>query len=308
MEHDKPNIIVIAGPTASGKTAISIQVAEQIGGEIVSADSIQIYRYMDIGSAKPSPEEQSRVAHHLIDIRDPDEDFSAGDYVRCARECIRSVSDRGRIPLVVGGTGLYIRLLLGGIADIPPAQPAIRERLRAEEAQRGRGALFQRLAEVDPEAAAITPEGNLARIIRGLEVFESTGKRISEIQKEHAFRDRPYHHLFLCLDPVKEVLYERIENRVDNMIEGGLLEEVAALYERGYGRELKSMQSLGYRHVGMILAGEMDLHEAVALMKKDTRRYAKRQFTWFRSEPEVLWIGPDRITKIGAMVDNFLGR
>jgi tRNA dimethylallyltransferase len=306
--HHKPNIIIIAGPTASGKTSIGIELAEQIGGEIVSADSIQIYRHMDIGSAKPSPDEQRRVRHHMIDILDPDEDFSAGDFVRCARECIQAVGNRARIPLVVGGTGLYIRLLLGGIADIPPAQPAIRERLRAEEAQEGRGTLFRRLAEVDPETAAVTPEGNLARIIRGLEIFESTGKRISEIQREHAFRDRPYRSLFLCLDPGREILYERIENRVDNMIEGGLLEEVAALYERGYGRELNSMQSLGYRHAGMILAGEMDAQEAVALMKRDTRRYAKRQFTWFRSEPEVLWIGPDQLTEIGAMVDNFLGR
>lgn len=306
--HDKPNIIIIAGPTASGKTAISIELAERIGGEIVSADSIQIYRYMDVGSAKPSPEEQRRVPHHLIDIRDPDQDFSAGDYVRYARESIRRVRKKGRVPLVVGGTGLYIRLLLGGIADIPPAQPAIRERLKAEETEKGKGTLFRKLAEVDPETAAITPQENLARIIRSLEVFESTGKRISEIQREHAFRDRCYRSLFLCLDPGRQVLYERIENRVDNMIKGGLLEEVAALYERGYGRELKSMQSLGYRHAGMILAGKMDLREAVDLMKRDTRRYAKRQFTWFRSEPEVLWIGPDQITEIGAMVDNFLGR
>jgi tRNA dimethylallyltransferase len=306
--HDKPDIIIIAGPTASGKTAISIELAERIGGEIVSADSIQIYRYMDVGSAKPSPEEQRLVQHHLIDIREPDQDFSAGEYVRCARESIRRVRKKGRVPLVVGGTGLYIRLLLGGIADIPPAQPAIRERLKAEETEKGKGTLFRKLAEIDPETAAITPQENLARIIRGLEVFESTGKKISEIQREHAFRDRCYRSLFLCLDPGRQVLYERIENRVDNMIKGGLLEEVAALYERGYGRELKSMQSLGYRHAGMILAGEMDFGEAVDLMKRDTRRYAKRQFTWFRSEPEVLWIGPDQITEIGAMVDNFLGR
>jgi tRNA dimethylallyltransferase len=308
MTHDKPSIVIIAGPTASGKTAIGIRLAENIGGEIISADSIQIYRFMDIGSAKPSLEERSRIPHHMIDIRDPDEDFSAGDYVKCAREVIRDVRNRDRIPLVAGGTGLYIRLLLGGIADIPPPQPSIREQLREEERRRGKGALFRRLVEVDPETAAVTPEANLPRIIRSLEVFESTGKKISEIQRNHAFRDRPYHCLFLCLDPGREVLYERIENRVDNMIQGGLLEEVAALYKRGYSRELKSMQSLGYRHTGMILAGEMDIHDAVALMKRDTRRYAKRQFTWFRSEPEVLWIGPDKVSEIGAMVDNFLGR
>ncbi|HMK34447.1 MAG TPA: tRNA (adenosine(37)-N6)-dimethylallyltransferase MiaA [Desulfomonilaceae bacterium] len=308
MENEKPRIVVIAGPTASGKTAVGIELAEKLDGEIVSADSIQIYRFMNIGSAKPTVRERSRVPHHLVDICDPDENFSAGDYVRVARECIRGILERGRVPLVVGGTGLYIRLLLGGIAKMPPAQPRLRKQLRAEELQKGQSTLFRRLAEVDPETAAVTQPSNLSRIIRSLEVFESTGKKISEIQKEHALQDRPYRTLFLSLDPGRSVLYERIDNRVDNMIKGGLLDEVAALYARGYRRELKSMQSLGYRHAGMILSGEVDTPEAVGLMKRDTRRYAKRQFTWFRSEPEVLWIGPEQREDVGSVVDNFLGR
>lgn len=304
---DKPNIVVVAGPTASGKTAIGIELAERFDGEIVSADSIQIYRFMDIGSAKPNPEERRRVRHHLIDIRDPDEEFSAGDYVRNARESIRGILRKGRVPLVVGGTGLYIRTLLGGIVQMPPGRPEVRQKLREQEKQEGEGTLFQRLSELDPDTAAITPANNLARIIRGLEVFESTGKTMSELQRQHAFRDRPFRSLFLCLHPDRQVLYEQIDNRVDNMIKGGLLEEVAGLHERGFGRELKSMQSLGYRHASRVLAGETSLDDAAELMKRDTRRFAKRQFTWFRSEPEVLWIGPERINGIGSIVDNFLG-
>jgi tRNA dimethylallyltransferase len=308
MGYDKPKIVVIAGPTASGKTAVGIELAERFRGEIVSADSIQIYRFMDIGSAKPSAEELRRVKHHMIDIRDPDEDFSAGDYLRDARESIRRIIEKGRVPLVVGGTGLYIRMLLGGIAPMPPGQPELRRKLREEEKRQGEGALFRRLSQVDPDTAAITPSNNIIRIIRGLEIYESTGKRMSELQRGHAFRDRPFQSLFLCLSPDRRFLYERIDNRVDNMIKGGLIEEVAVLYERGYPRELKSMQSLGYRHAGMVLAGEATLSEAVDLMKRDTRRFAKRQFTWFRSEPEVLWIGPEQINSIGSIVDNFLGQ
>jgi tRNA dimethylallyltransferase len=307
MTDKKPKIIIIAGPTASGKTEIGIRLAETFGGEIVSADSVQIYRYMDVGSAKPTPEERQRVPHHMLDIRYPDEDFSAGDYVDEARKSISRILCKGSVPLVVGGTGLYIRLLIGGIAELPPANPELRGKLRAEELE-CEGTLYARLTQIDAETARKTSPRNIARIIRALEVFEITGKSISRVQQEHSFGDRPYEHLFIALDPHRSVLYERIDNRVDSMIEGGLFEEVSGLYELGYSRELKSMQSLGYRHAGLVLAGQLDLKSATDLMKRDTRHFAKRQLTWFRSEPEVLWCDPKEIKGIGLMARNFLGR
>lgn len=301
-------IVVIGGPTAAGKTAVGMALAEKFGGEIVSADSVQVYRYMDVGSAKPTPEEQARVRHHMIDIRDPDEDFSAGDYVREARQRIDIILERGGLPLVVGGTGLYIRLVLGGIVDLPAADPSLRRRLLEKERAGGKGTLYAGLLAVDPETAALTGPHNLIRIVRGLEVFEITGRRLSEIRKEHSLGDRPYRSVFICCAPSRAGLYERIDNRVDCMIKGGLLDEVRRLYERGYARDLKSMQSLGYRHAGLVLAGETDRREAIRLMKRDTRRYAKRQFTWFRSEPDVKWFDPAETANIELAVAHFLDR
>jgi tRNA dimethylallyltransferase len=307
MIDDRPKMIVIAGPTASGKTGVGIELAQKCNGEIISADSIQIYRYLDIGSAKPTAEERARAVHHMIDIRDPDHDFSAGEYVKAARQCVESVLARGLTPVVVGGTGLYIRLLLGGIADLPEADPEVRRRLRSEEEDTP-GTLFERLLKEDPEAARKIHPDNLPRIIRALEILELTGRQISQIQSQHSFHDRPYDFLFIGLMQERKLLYERIDKRVDCMIHGGLLEEVAGIYARGYSRTLKPMQSLGYRHAGMVLAGEMEETEAMALMKRDTRRYAKRQLTWFGSEPEVMWFEPDDKVGIGLVVDNFLGR
>jgi tRNA dimethylallyltransferase len=304
---NRPKIIVVAGPTASGKTAVGIHLAERISGEIVSADSIQIYRYMDIGSAKPSGEERERVVHHMIDIRDPDQEFSAGDYVREAREAIDKILQKGRVPLVVGGAGLYIRSLLGGIANVPPAQPALRRNMLDTEAA-SKGALFERLTQIDPATAARTPSANIARIIRALEVYEVTGKTLSQVQDEHSFLDRPYQHVFICLSVSRPLLYERIDKRVDSMIESGLMEEVVSLHERGYSPNLNSMGSLGYRHMNMVLSGQIEMREAVRLMKRDTRYYAKRQLTWFRSEPGVLWFDPEEIAGIGLMVTNFIER
>lgn len=307
MSSEKPKIVIIAGPTASGKSTVGIALAEKFGGEIVSADSVQIYRFMDVGSAKPSTRERTRTPHHLIDIRDPDEDFTAGDYVKEAREAVTGILQRGRVPFVVGGTGLYIRLLLGGIVELPPADLETRQRLLREEQDAGPGTLYQRLASIDPETASRTTPQNLLRILRGLEVFEATGKSISWFQKKHFFKDRPYSALFICLNPPRPILYERIDKRVDCMIKGGLCDEVSQLYARGYTRKLKPLQSLGYRHACQILAGETNLDEAIRLMKRDTRRYAKRQLTWFRSEPGVLWFDPEQIEGIGFVVAHFLG-
>jgi len=307
MIEKKPRIVIIAGPTAAGKTAVGLELAEEFGAHIVSADSVQVYRYMDIGSAKPSLIERARVPHHMIDIRDPNEYFSAGDYVREGRECIEKILKKGLIPLVIGGTGMYIRLLLGGIVSTSPTEPELRKNLRLEEERDGPGVLFKRLARVDPESAARIGASNISRIVRALEVFGLTGRRLSELQREHAFRDRPYRCLLIYLSPDRDLLYQRIDNRVDSMVRVGLLEEVGQLHERGYGPELKSMQSLGYRHMGMVLAGKMDLDDAIRLMKRDTRRYAKRQLTWFRSEPEGLWSDPKDLSGIQLMVSDFLG-
>jgi tRNA dimethylallyltransferase len=304
---NSPKIVVIAGPTASGKTAVGMQLAERLSGEIVSADSIQIYRFMDIGSAKPTVEERKQVAHHMIDIRDPDQEFSAGDYVREAREAIDGILQKGRVPIVVGGTGLYIRLLLGGIADLPPAESVLRRRMMEAETA-STGSLFDRLMQIDPVTARRTSPANVPRIIRALEVFELTGKTLSQVQKEHSFLNRPYRHVFICLSVNRPLLYERIDKRVDSMIESGLMEEVDSLRERGYSPSLNSMQSLGYRHINMSLSGQIEMQEAIRLMKRDTRHYAKRQLTWFRSEPEVLWFDPEEIAGIGLMVTNFVER
>jgi tRNA dimethylallyltransferase len=306
MPKNKPKIVIVAGPTASGKTEIGIKLAERFGGEIVSADSVQVYRGMDIGSAKPTAAERARAVHHMIDIRDPDEDFSAGDYVREARKCIDKIIGRERVPIIVGGTGLYIRCLIGGMLDSSKAETQLRLRLLEEE-EKERGALSKRLVEIDPETARHIPAGNIYRIVRALEVFELTGRKMSDLQEEHAFQDRPYDYIFFGLAPARSRLYEQIDQRVENMIKSGLVEEVARLQELGYAADLKSMSSLGYRHIGMALAGSMDVDEAIRLMKRDTRRYAKRQLTWFRSEPDIVWCDPDEIKRIQLMVDDFLG-
>lgn len=308
MERSKPRIVVIAGPTASGKTAIGLELAERFHCEIISADSMQIYRHMNIGTAKPTASELARIPHHMIDIRDPDEAFSAGDFVHGGRESVQGILSKGLIPLVIGGTGMYIRLLLGGIAHAPPSDSALRERLRREEADHGPGTLFNRLLRVDPVSAEIVAARNVARITRALEVFEITGRPMSEFQADHAFGDRPYKPLFICLALDRELLYERIDERVDNMIRAGLVEEISQLVRRGWCLSLRSMQSLGYRHMGMVLAGVTDMDEAVRLMKRDTRRYAKRQLTWFRSEPGVVWRDPRSLQGITCLVSDFLGQ
>ena len=307
MSNRKPKIVVIGGPTASGKTSVGIETAIKCGGEIVSADSIQIYRHMDIGSAKPSQQERRLAPHHMIDVRNPDEDFSLGDYVHEARQAISDILARGKLPFVVGGTGLYIRGLLGGIVDLPPSDPEIRERLWNEEQEQGEGTLFEKLMRIDPQTASRIPRTNVQRIVRALEIFELTGEKMSELLTKHRFQDQPYDFIFLCLSPDRKILYERIDIRVDSMLNEGLLEEVCNLYKLGYPRGLKALQSLGYRHAGMILEGEMDRDEAIRLMKRDTRRYAKRQFTWFRSEPPVIWKDPTERDEIEYLITNFLG-
>ena len=303
---NKPKVIVICGPTGIGKTAVGIQLAERLGGEIISADSMQIYRYMDIGTAKPTVDEQDRILHHMIDIVNPDEDFDAVRFAETAREKVMQLHQRGVVPLVVGGTGLYIKALLQGLFQSDPVDPAIRERLKKEAAQFGSSALYDRLKQVDPDTAGRLHPNDSYRITRALETMESTGRTISEHQQDHGFADEPFHALKICLQMDRQTLYERIDQRVDLMVEAGLVDEVKKLLAMGYSADLKSMQSIGYRHMAEFLAERLSRDECVRTLKRDTRRFAKRQFTWFSADQQIKWYEPDQLDEIVRLVKGFL--
>jgi tRNA dimethylallyltransferase len=289
MEEEQPRIVLIGGPTAVGKSSLAMEVAEAIDGEIVSVDSVQIYRGLDIGSAKPSARERARIPHHLIDELDPDEECNVADFVERALEAITEIRRRGRPVIAVGGTNLYVRVLVHGIFDAPPPDASIRERHRQEAEQRGRPYLHEQLARVDPTLAERVHPNDLVRISRGLEVWELTGKPLSEHQREHAFKTPNVDALKVALNRPRKQLYERINQRVDAMIDAGLVDEYRALLQRGYDPQLKPLQSLGYRHIGMHVVDGLALDEAVELMKRDTRRFAKQQISWLRSEKQVRW-------------------
>jgi tRNA dimethylallyltransferase len=304
--EEKKRIIVVCGPTAAGKTRFGIDLARTVGAEIIGADSMQIYRYMDIGTAKPTAEERAQVPHHLVDFCDPAEPFDAAAYARMARETADRILKKGRVPLVVGGTGLYIKGLLGGLFPGPSTVPDIRKRLR-EEAQRcGAPALHRRLAKMDPETAKRLHPNDTFRVVRALEVLESTGEPISRQQDRHRFEDAPYPALKLGLFLERDVLYRRIDRRCDAMLEGGLIEEVKGLLDRGYSPALKPMQSIGYRHVIDFLQGRTDMAETRRLFRRDTRRYAKRQLTWFRADPELRWLTPSEVQAAEKLAKEFL--
>jgi tRNA dimethylallyltransferase len=283
-------ILIIAGPTAAGKTDASLLLAQESGAEIVSADSMQIYRGMDIGTAKSTKEQRRLVYHHLIDIAEPDQPYSVGFYLRDARAAIDGIKETGGVPLVVGGTGLYIRALMRGLFHGPPADLELRERLLRRESEGQPGTLYSDLVRVDPEAAVKIHPNDLRRTVRALEVYYLRDRKLSDFQREHAFKDRPYDFRLVFLVRSRSELYPRIEQRVDRMIESGLEAEVRTLMDRGYRPDLASMQGLGYKHFIDHFLGRTSREEAVALLKRDTRRYAKRQFTWFRREPDAAWV------------------
>ncbi len=294
MPAPLPPLIVIAGATASGKTAFAMELAERFPVEIVSADSRQVYRRLDIGTAKASAEERRRVPHHLLDVVDPDEEFSVADFVRLARKAVIDITVRGRLPLVVGGTGLYLRALTGGLAKVPAADPELRRELLRLEANEGEGTLHRRLQQVDPAAAARLHPRDRMRIVRALEVQALTGEPLSELQARHAFTERPCRILSLGMEMPREELYRRIDRRVEEMFAAGLLAEVRALLAAGYSPELKSLQTIGYRESLRHLQGEIDLIECMALVQRHTRRYAKRQSTWFRRDKDIIWVDSSR--------------
>ncbi|NTV51040.1 MAG: tRNA (adenosine(37)-N6)-dimethylallyltransferase MiaA [Geobacteraceae bacterium] len=282
-------ILVICGPTASGKSELALRLAHNLGAEIVNADSMQIYRGLDIGTAKPSSEHQAEIRHHLIDVIDPDQQFSAADFSDAADAAIREITSRGKRVIVAGGTGLYIRALLGGLVDSPSGAGEIRQALQDEAGILGNEAMLEKLRQVDPEMAAGLHPNNLVRIVRALEVHRLTGIPLSRYQKEHAFATRRYDSLQIGISVERGLLYERIEERVEQMLAGGLLREVDALLANGFGRELKSMRSIGYKESTAHLCGELSADEMARLIKRDTRHYAKRQMTWFKADPDILW-------------------
>jgi len=299
-------LIVICGPTATGKTAAAIELAERLDGEIVNADSVQVYRFMDIGTAKPTAAEQARVRHHLVDVVDPDEAFDAAAFARLGRAAVADIAGRGRLPIVAGGTGLYIKALLGGLARRAVSDPAVRQRLQRDLAEHGPAVLHARLAQIDPATADRVHPNDAVRIVRALEVFEATGQPLSAHHRGHRFGDAPFEALTIGLDMPRETLYARIEHRVEAMVAQGLEAEVRRLLARGYGEELKPMQSLGYRHMAALIAGRIDREEAVRTLKRDTRRFAKRQLTWFRADPQIRWVSPGDIASLLPEIRAFL--
>jgi tRNA dimethylallyltransferase len=303
----KPKLVIILGPTAVGKSDIVVGLAAQFDGDIISADSQQVYRYMDIGTAKPMGEQRQRIPHHLIDVVDPDEDFNAAMFRKLAIESASKIAAGGKNIIICGGTGLYIKALIQGLFAGPGRDPQIREAFQSEINENGIGALYQRLEQVDPASARRIHPHDRQRITRALEVYETTGRKISEWQNQHAFSDLAFEVLKLGLIRQRTELYERIERRCDSMIQMGLVDEVKGLVQKGYGLALKSMQSVGYRHIGLFLEGRMSLNNAVSLMKRDTRRLAKRQLTWFRADHEIHWFDPERErNNLEEAVKNFL--
>ncbi len=288
---DISKIVVITGPTAVGKTDLAIYLARQLKGEIISADSMQIYRGMDIGTAKPTPVERKKAPHHLIDFIDPRETYSAGDFQRDARERIEKISSKKNLPLVVGGTGLYIQALLYGLpAGFDKKDPNLRHELREIAAKEGREFLHKKLRQCDPELASRIHPNDIQRVIRGLEVFKLTGRPLSELQKENQSGELPYRVGGYVLNRPREELYQRIDWRVEKMIEEGLEEEVRGLVNKGCNLGHTAMQGLGYRELYLYLQGELNRDEAVQLIKRNTRRYAKRQLTWFKNKFDFSWI------------------
>ncbi len=287
--ESKKHILIIAGPTAVGKTEASLVLARELGAEIVSADSMQIYRGMDIGTAKPTREQREQAYHHLIDVVEPDQPYSVGDYLRDARAAIDGIIEAEGVPIVVGGTGLYIRALTRGLFHGPPADLDLREQLMERESS-DPGTLYADLTGVDPEAAIKIHPNDFRRTIRALEVFYLRDRKLSDFHREHAFADRPYTFRLCFLVRSRTELYPRIEQRVDQMLADGLETEVKSLLDRGLSPELSSMQGLGYKHFLEHFLGRTTRDEAIALLKRDTKRYAKRQFTWFRREPEAVWV------------------
>lgn len=291
--ENKPKLLIIAGPTAVGKTGLSIELAKRLNGEVVSADSMQVYRGMDIGTAKITESEKEGIPHHLIDILEPDGEFSVLIFKELAKKVIDGIISRGHLPIVVGGTGYYIQALLYDVDFTEyddEAQGKIRAKLEDMLLNNGSLYMHEYLRRIDPESAKIIHMNNTKRMLHAIEYYELTGRKISEHNEEQRKRSSPYDFIYLVLNDERDKVYERIDSRVDMMIKDGLVEEVKRLVDAGYGRELPSMLGLGYKEIADYLAGECSLEEAIYLIKRDTRHFAKKQLTWFHREKETLFV------------------
>lgn len=287
----KKPLIVLTGPTAAGKTELSIALAKKLNGAIISADSMQVYKYMNIGSAKIRPEEMQGISHYLVDVLDPREEFHVARFQQMAKEALEEIYRNGQLPIVVGGTGFYIQALLKDIDfDESSGELPCRKELEETARREGGAVLYERLKQVDPESAEAIHPNNVKRVIRALEFYQETGQPISLHNKEQKEKQPPYTYAYFVLNDDRARLYERIDRRVDRMVEQGLVEEVRWLKEHGYDRSLVSMQGLGYKELFPYLDGTCSLEEAVEIIKRDTRHFAKRQITWFKREPDVIWL------------------
>jgi len=306
-------LVVILGPTAVGKSRVAVQVAKHFGTEVLTADSRQVYRGMNLGTDKPSADDRQGVPHCLIDLANPNEAFNAGSYRRAALVEIERLYTATQLPLVVGGTGLYIRALVHGLCPAPQADPSLRAELQKLSEEQGRDRLYAELVKADPDAAARVHPNDESKIIRALEVQRLTGVPISAAHRQHGFHEAPFTALLIGLQRSTEALYRRIEERIDWQLAHGMVKETQALLDRGYDRQLGAMKGLGYRHVAAHMAGECDEMEMVRLFKRDTRRFAKRQMTWFRKEPGIHWMSieqdemPEQTTRrVVSYVEQFL--
>lgn len=287
----KDPLIILTGPTAVGKTDLSIELAKRINGEIISADSMQVYRRMNIGTAKISHAEMQGIPHHLIDILEPWEDFNVVAFQKYASRAVKDIVQRGKIPIVTGGTGFYIQSLLYGISFTENENdPALRQQLEAESEQDGGQSLYLYLSQIDPEAATAIHPNNRKRVIRAVEYYKLTGKKISEHNENQRQNDFVYNSAYFVLNMERDKLYKRIDMRVDTMLQDGLVDEVKSLLQEGCTADMISMQGLGYKEIIRYLNHEITLDEAVYILKRDTRHFAKRQLTWFRRERDVIWL------------------
>jgi len=292
----KNKVIVIAGPTATGKTALAVELAIKVGGEVVSADSMQIYRKMDIGTAKPTMEERRGIPHHMIDIVDPDEEFSVAQFKSAADSCIREIIGRGKVPIVAGGTGLYINSLVYNISFSDTTSDwDYREELSELALKQGPQVLHKMLEEIDPESARTIHPNNVKRVIRALEVYKTTGKPISAHKEVSREIPPPYDYKIFGLELSRDTLYSRIEERVDKMMEMGLYEEVEGLLKSGYSPDLVSLQGIGYKEIIAAIRGDYSLNTAIEEIKKGTRHLAKRQITWFKKTEGLKWIDAEKM-------------
>ena len=290
----KAKLVIVLGPTAVGKSELALAMAPPLDGEIVNADSQQVYRYMDIGTGKPSLGERQKVPHHLIDVVNPDEEFNAALFRSWAGEAIGEIHRRRKTAIVCGGTGLYLKTLTQGLFVGPGQDPDMRRTLEEQINQKGLPDLYQRLIEIDPGVTSTIHPHDRQRIIRAIEVYERTGKPLSEWHRQHAFQEEPFHVLKIGLARDRAELYNRINRRSAGMIQNGFLEEVRGLLSRGFGLHLKPLRSVGYRQMGAVILGRMNLAEATAQMQQETRNLAKRQLTWFRRDGEIRWFHPEQ--------------